>query len=328
MKKLIILIIIFSIFLTGCGKYSQNNIIRELENKYNKSNGYKVDGNLSITNNDEVYNYDVEVCFKKDDYYKVTLTNTSNNHTQIILKNNDGVYVLTPALNKSFKFQSDWPYNNSQIYLIDTLIKDIKNDKNRKFIHNKNQYTFKTKVNYPNNSKLVNQKIILDKNLKINKVIVYDKNGINNMTMIFKKIDYSPKFTKKEFSIDSIINNNETEEEAANLEDVIYPLFLPEGTKLSNEEKVKKNNGERVIMNYDGEKSFLLVEETTDVFDEFTVIPTLGEPFQLMDTLGIMTDNSLAWTSGGVDYYIVSDVMSQNELVEVAQSITGIVSMK
>ena len=330
MKKLIILIIIFSIFLTGCGKYSQNNIIRELENKYNKSNGYKVDGNLSITNNDEVYNYDVEVCFKKDDYYKVTLTNTSNNHTQIILKNNDGVYVLTPALNKSFKFQSEWPYNNSQIYLIDALIKDLKNDKNKKLIRNNNQYTFKTKVNYPNNSKLTNQKIMIDKKFNINKVIVYDNNGVDKMTMIFKKINYSPIFNKKEFSVDSIIDkkNNETTKETSNLEDVIYPLFLPEGTKLSNEEKVKKNNGERVIMNYDGEKSFLLVEETTDVFDEFTVIPTLGEPFQLMDTLGIMTDNSLAWTSGGVDYYIVSDVMSQNELVEVAQSITGIVSMK
>ena len=330
MKKLIILIIIFSIFLTGCGKYSQNNIIRELENKYNKSNGYKAIGNLSITNNDEVYNYDVEVCFKKDDYYKVTLTNTSNNHTQIILKNNDGVYVLTPALNKSFKFQSEWPYNNSQIYLIDALIKDLKNDKNKKLIRNKNQYTFKTKVNYPNNSKLTNQKIMIDKKFNINKVIVYDNNGVDKMTMIFKKINYSPIFNKKEFSVDSIIDkkNNETTKETSNLEDVIYPLFLPEGTKLSNEEKVKKNNGERVIMNYDGEKSFLLVEETTDVFDEFTVIPTLGEPFQLMDTLGIMTDNSLAWTSGGVDYYIVSDVMSQNELVEVAQSITGIVSMK
>ena len=47
-----------------------------------------------------------------------------------------------------------------------------------------------------------------------------------------------------------------------------------------------------------------------------------------MDTLGVMTDNSLSWTSGGIDFYLVSDVMSQDELIEVAQSITGIVSMK
>ena len=74
-------------------------------------------------------------------------------------------------------------------------------------------------------------------------------------------------------------------------------------------------------MSYDGDKSFLLVEETTDVMNEFTVIPTSGDMYQLMDTVGIVTDNSLSWTSNGVDYYLVSDVM-------VAESIVGIVSMK
>ena len=47
-----------------------------------------------------------------------------------------------------------------------------------------------------------------------------------------------------------------------------------------------------------------------------------------MDTLGVVTNNSLSWTSGGVDYYLVSDVLSQTEMIEVAQSISGIVSMK
>ena len=105
-------------------------------------------------------------------------------------------------------------------------------------------------------------------------------------------------------------------------------LYVPDGTKLVNEDKIKKENGERVIMDYDGDKSFLLVEETSDVFNEFTVIPTIGEPYLVMDTLGVMGENSLSWSSNGIDYYLVSDVMNQNELIEVAQSIGGIVSMK
>ena len=103
---------------------------------------------------------------------------------------------------------------------------------------------------------------------------------------------------------------------------------MPNGTKLVNEDKIDKDDGKRVIMNYDGDKSFLLVEETSDIYSDFTVIPTMGEPYLLMDTLGVVTNNSLSWTSGGIDYYLVSDVMSQNELIEVAQSISGIVSMK
>ena len=105
-------------------------------------------------------------------------------------------------------------------------------------------------------------------------------------------------------------------------------MFLPNGTKLVDEEKIDKSNGQRVIMSYDGEKSFLLVEETAEVFNDFTVVPTSGEPFMLMDTFGVMTDNSISWTSGGVDYYIVSDVMSGEELVEIAQSITGVIAIK
>ncbi len=331
MKRIILVLLMFCIVLTGCGKLSQKDIVKEFSGKFDDCSGYKITGNLEINNNDETYNYDVEVSYQKKDYYKVNLTNVSNNHTQIILKNDDGVFIVTPSLNKSFKFQSDWPYKNSQIYLLDALVNDIKNDDDRKFEIKDNKYIFETKVNYPNNSSLVKQEIIMNKSLKLKRVSVYDKDGAVSMKMTFDKIDYSPKFAKDYFDIDKIIDKKNVEEEVketANLEDVIYPLFLPSGTKLVDEERVKKDDGERVIMTYDGDKSFVLVEETIDVFNEFTVIPSAGEPFQLMDTLGVMTSNSLSWSSAGVEYYLASDVMTNAEMVEVAQSITGIVSMK
>jgi outer membrane lipoprotein-sorting protein len=325
MKKIILLVLVFCLVLTGCSKNNEENIIKSLEKKINK--GYKLSGSLNVVNNDENYDYDVEV-YNKDDYYKVVLTNKSNDHTQVILKNKDGVYVLTPALNKSFKFQSDWPNGNSQIYLLDTLINDIKEDTKSKFINSDDKYVFKSKVRYVNNTKLDYQKVVIGKDLDLEKVIVYDKDGVEVMTMLFDKIDYSYKFKKDDFSLDEIINNNEEVSETSSLDDIIYPLYIPSGTKLVNEDKIKKDNGERVIMNYDGDKSFTLVEETSDVFDEFTIIPTSGEPFFLMDNLGVITPNSLSWTSGGIDYYLVSEVMSQSEMMEVAQSISGIVSMK
>ena len=81
-------------------------------------------------------------------------------------------------------------------------------------------------------------------------------------------------------------------------------------------------------MTYDGEKNFLLVEETMDVFNDLTIIPSSGEPFQLMDTIGVINDNSLSWFSGGMEYYLVSEVMDQDELIEIAQSIVGVSSVK
>ena len=322
MKKIIILMCCVFL-LCGCGKIDKKDVLDELEKNINNKIGYKLDGTLEILNNDEVYVYDISVGHKKDDYYKVVLTNQSNNHSQVILKNDDGVFILTPSLNKSFKFQSDWPYNNSQIYLLDKVLDDINNDSEYKFKKTDKGYEIITKVNYPNNKNLVKEKIVLDDKYNIKKIYVYDSDDLICMKMVFNDIDYSPKFSNDYFEIDEVMSTFEVEEvkETSIFEDTMYPLFIPDGTKLTNEERIKTDFGERVILTFEGDKSFLLVEETASVEEEFTIIPTFGEPYQLMDTLGVMTDTSLSWTSNGVEYYLISEVMSKDELVEVAQSI-------
>lgn len=330
-KYLVIILLFICLFISGCSKDSDKSVIRNINDLFNKSKGYYLSGNLSIFNNDDNYTYDVDVYYKKDDYYKVILTNKMNSHTQIILKNDDGVYVLTPALNKSFKFQSDWPNDNSQIYLLDSLLRDISNDDEYKFNKSEDVYEFITKVNYPNNSKYVSQKITFNSKFKLKGVEVYNNDDVKVMELSVDKINLSYKFDDNCFDLDSFITANgitEDTSEMSSLDDIIYPLYLPAGTKLVEESRIDKDNGERVIMTYDGEKSFLLVEETLDVFDEFTVIPTMGEPYQLLDTLGVMTDNSLSWVSGNTEYYLVSDVMSVSELLEVAESIVAVPALK
>ena len=310
-------------FLCGCGKIDDKDVVKELEKNITNKVGYKLEGTLEILNNDEVYVYDISVGHKKDDYYKVVLTNQSNNHSQVILKNDDGVFILTPSLNKSFKFQSDWPYNNSQIYLLDKVLDDINNDAEYKFKKTDKGFEIINKVNYPNNKNLVKEKIVLDDKYNIKKIYVYDADDLICMKMVFDDIDYSPKFSNDYFEIDEIMSTFEIEEikETSIFEETMYPLFIPDGTKLTNEERIKTDFGERVILTFEGDKSFLLVEETASVEEEFTIIPTFGEPYQLMDTLGVMTDTSLSWTSNGVEYYLISEVMEKDELIEVAQSI-------
>lgn len=329
MKKIIILLLTL-VMLTGCGN-NNSNIVNKFNKKIKNLDSYYLSGDLELRNNDEVYNYEVEVSYENKKYYKVSLKNKANDSTQIILKNDDGVFILTPSLNRSFKFQSDWPYNNSQIYLLKALSRDIIEDSDYKFKEDKKYYSIYTKVNYPNNKDLVRQKIVLNKKLNLVKVVVYNKDDVPEMDFKVKKIDYSPSFKKNYFDINTIMNTfNENIEvkETMTLEDTIYPLSLPAGTTLSNEEKIKKNNGERILMTFEGEKPFLLVEETANREDEFTVIPTNGVPYQLMDTLGVMTDNSLNWSSNGIEYYIVSDVLSNEELVNIAESIYALPTMK
>jgi len=207
MKK-IFLLFIMVLLVSGCSKVNKESVVKNFTKKVNTADSYFLSGDLELRNNDEIYNYAVEVSYEKKSFYKVSLKNKSNNATQIILKNEDGVYILTPSLNRSFKFQSDWPYNNSQIYLLSALVNDMKNDSNIKFKNENGNYTLTTKVNYPNNKDLVSQKIIMSDKLKLKKVTVYDKENIPSMEFKIKKIDYSPSFKKNYFKNFLFIKRN------------------------------------------------------------------------------------------------------------------------
>ena len=333
MKKISLLLLLSLLVVTGCSKNSEQNVLKNMSKDINNSKGYILTGKLEVVNNDDTYNYQVTSAYKKGDYYRISLKNTANDHEQIILKNDEGVYVLTPSLKKSFKIQSDWPYNNSQVYLLQSIIQDIENDNKATMEKDKNNYIFTSTVNYPNNRNLIKQKVTVDNKLTVKKVEVLNDNDIPKITLNVKSIDKSPKFGKNYFEIEDIMSTFEDTDtkdtkQTSSIDDIIYPLVVPEGTKLKSEEKLTKTGGERVILTFEGEKPFLLVEETAKQEDELTIIPTIGEPYMFMDTIGALSDNSLTWSSGNMEYYLVSDVMNQEELVEIASSINVLPTMK
>ena len=335
-KYLFLFLLVLCLFLVGCGKNNSKNIKEDFINKVNNLKSYQLNGKLEVVNNDDVFNYDVGVSYKDGDFYRVSLKNISNNHEQIILRNDDGVYVVTPSLNKSFKFQSDWPYNNSQAYLLKNISNDLLSDESSEVVENEDGYVISSKVNFPNNGSLVKQKVTISKDLDLKKVEILNKDGISLMTFSADKINYKPSYDESYFEINSIINTTEENETKGNensstvstIDDIIYPLYIPTGTTLTGEEKVSKTNGERVILTFGGDKPFTLVEETTNKESEFTVIPTYGEPYMLIDTVAALSNNSINWVSNGIEYYIVSDVLNQNELIEVAKSVNVISVLK
>ena len=362
--------------ISGCGKNSESDVIKDLTKKINDSKAYYVDGTLEIVNNEDVYTYNVNVSYKEKDNYKVSLVNTVNNHEQIILRNSDGVYVVTPRINKSFKFQSDWPYNNSQVYLLGPLLDDIANDANRTFEKVNDGSKIIVAANYPNNSKLVKQEILLDKSNNIKKVTVFDNNGTAQITMKFNKIDLNSKFNDNYFDLKQIIdikedntdnttnrennsdenknttdnkvednsttennntnvnenkNTNENKNEdkkssetkqTSSIEDVIYPMYIPANTYLSNKEKVSKDDGERLILTFDGDNPFMLIEETVTYEKEHLIVPTYGELEVMASTVAIVNDNSVNWIDNNIEYYVVSDKLSKSELLNIARSIS------
>ena len=355
MKKYLFLFMFMVLFLTGCGEKTLEDVTGDFTKSVENSKSYKLNGTMEISSGEEIFTYSLDTYFLKDDYYKVVLVNQTNNHEQIILKNTEGLYVVTPSLNKSFKFDSVWPENSSQAYLLQNLVNDIKNDSNVTLETTDDNYIIKSTVNYPNNEELVYQKIYFDKDMNISKVEVYNSEDVVKISVNFKSVDLKAKLSEDDFVLDDLIdtestedntqsNNTDTNEECtdetckeennttcegencdeqtnATLDSIIYPLYIPSNTYLSSSETVSTETGERVILTFSGDKNFVIVEETASVSNEFEVIPVFGDPLMLNATVGALSSNSISWHADNISYYLVSSDLTTNEMVSVAKSL-------
>lgn len=337
MKKILLLTLFMLLTLTGCGEYKLEDAVKEFSKDVENSKSYKLNGTMEISSGEEIFTYNIDTYFLKDDYYKVILVNQTNNHEQVILKNKDGLYVVTPSLNKSFKFDSVWPENSSQAYLLQNLVEDVKGDSKASLEKTDNGYIIKSTVNYPNNEDLSYQKIYFDDKMNINKVEVYNSEDIVKIKVTFKSVDLKAKLDEDDFLLDDLIdteiNNEENNTEgecnegtcedktSATLDSIIYPLYIPSNTHLSSSENIETETGERVILTFSGEKNFVIVEEVASASNEFEVIPVFGDPLMLNESVGALSSNSISWHANNISYYLVSSDLSTNELISVAESL-------
>ena len=226
--------------------------------------------------------------------------------------------VLTPSIGKSFKFQSDWPYNNSQVYLLQTLLNDINNGEYT-YKESNEGYTFTTNVTYSNDRNLIKQDINFGKDYLIKSVYVYDKNESIKMKMIFNNVDMNKNYDNSYFTLEENMKTDKTEETTASLNDVVYPMYVPSDTYLTKKEIVDVASGKRVILTFTGQKPFTFVQENISLTDVTILID--GDFVLLNDVIGNVTDNEVSWISNGIEYYITSDVLTQNEMIEIAKSV-------
>ena len=96
---------------------------------------------------------------------------------------------------------------------------------------------------------------------------------------------------------------------------------MPSNTYLKGSDTVNNESTQRVILTFAGDKNFALVEESAKALSKFEVIPVYGDPLMLNDTVAALGTNSMSWTSNGMNYYLVSNDMTSDELVSVASSL-------
>jgi outer membrane lipoprotein-sorting protein len=334
-----------AMLLAACGGAKDAaGVVTDLEKLTGKLDSYHAVGTLKVNTGQQPQEYGAEVCYQNPSYYRIALTNKEKDITQIVLRNDDGVFVLTPHLNKSFRFQSDWPKNQGQAYLFETLVQSIVNDEERQFTTENDSYVFDVMANYQNAS-LVRQKIWLSKkDLSPQRVVVTDADANDMVTVEFSEFKFGHQFDKDYFdmqrnmtslSISSVpVAADEGEgketakgkDEAAKQFGIIYPSYLPEGVSEKSVTEQKNGDNNAIVLRFTGDYNFTIIESPEKIAQTVSSMTGTIVDVEIGSTIGVMLGGemkTLMWTADGVDFRLMSGDMTSEEMVKVAQSMIG-----
>ena len=317
--------------LTGCREMSESDVVSRLSSNLDESTSYLATGIMEVESEGQIHTYHVEVGFAQPEYFRVTMRNEATGNEQVILKNNEGVFVLTPALNKQFKFQSEWPLTSSQVYLYQSLLTDILSAETTVFEVLDDHYVFTIGADYQGNGQLVEQVMHFDReHLTPSLIEVRDAEGVPRLSMQFNSFEWNHEVGDDFFVAESIMElaqdvmGEGVVVSVANVEAaLLYPTYVPEGSDLIDKTTLATTHGERVIMTFAGDHEFTIIQESARVREVFAPEVMTGEPVMVNGTVAAITDNTLTWQRNGVEFFLVSNTLDRDQIVAVAASITA-----
>ena len=320
MKKILICVL-FLFCLTSCDKEDKTDYKKELIEHSSKITKYSLDAQMQVVKQEGNIVFDVKVDYLQPNYYKVRLQNKANNNVQVILKNNDGVFVITPALNKQFQFNSDWPLNSSHAYLYQSIVKDITNDPESSFTLNEDTYTITSKVDTKTNAKLKTQKTTFDKkthNLVSN--VIYDSTQTPVITVDFKSFKTDPNLKASDFNADVVNNTVKLEMSEGTLKAELsecVPTFLPEGYTLSKS-IIKEQYTLYTYKNNDSVYTISTI--VTEESDILTVSREFSDIILLDFGIGFINEKSVSFFQDNLFVTIYNDNFNLEETTMIANS--------
>lgn len=266
------------LLLAACGQKDASAVVKDLDHKMSKLQSYEGIGTMTLYSGQQPLEYQVEVRYQDPSYYRIQLTNTKKDIKQIVLRNDEGVFVLTPSLKKSFRFQSDWPDNQGQVYLYQTLIHSILQDNSRQFLTEGDSYVFEVAANYQTDA-LVKQKIWLDKgDYKPQQVQVTDSEARVVVEMKFTQFEFNKKFDKDAFDMQANMTASANIDPTPLQEDADEAVKDEKSKTPSKEEQDSEDNDKK-----DNDKGSKDTQGEPDAAtntkptDESTTEPTVGD---------------------------------------------------
>ena len=193
----------------------------------------------------------------------------------------------------------------------------------------KNKYVFEVATRNNQKNVMPYQVITVDKKTMLPlEVSVLNEAKEEQVHITFKTVKLNVKHDAKDFAVEQFPKAQDNEEKAgAEIDDKTfqthYPIIKWEGTKQTDEKVVKENGVERVILTYEGDKAFTLMQQPAMIEQSVVSVFSSGDPAELGFTIGAITDHSLTWEMDGVSFFLASTKLSREEMLAVAASMSA-----
>lgn len=317
--KIIIAIVIVTIIGTCAWMGNRTSFTKNWNQHMEQLNAYSLKGKMELRRGQEYQKYDLEVYYQKEhEQYKVVLNDLTLNQSQSIVRNKDGVFVMTPQLNQIFKFQGSWPNNTQKPYLIqtiDVLLKDAKVTKDKKEI------IAECDVDYPSHKQYKHQKMIFDDQARIKSLIITNQNNEKELQIEFSRCEWNPKLDQSTFEIPESFDVKTSAFPQEQLP--LYPMEVF-GAKLDDVSYVDTVDGQKVMMNYVGDKSFTLVQSAVVPSDTTETVLMPGTLQDQYDLFGVEELFQFSAYYQGIEFRIYSEELTTSEMIKILNSVQGV----
>jgi outer membrane lipoprotein-sorting protein len=314
--------------VAGCGiTPSKHNMVSKLQSEANKldDQNYKSTAMMTVQMDNNSQTYYIETWFESPDVYLIKLGDANKHINQIIVHNKNGMFIVSPSLQKVFRFNGNWAQNQGHIYLYDQILQQIVDSKDLKMTKSGGQYTFTMPIT-PANDVVVKERVDIDSStLGPKKVVLIDKDNTEVVTLEFKSFEKNVKYTTSDFDPQKLIaansNPNDSKTTMANTEFGVIEPNQTFGATLASEDT---EDPESPLLRFTGENAFTLQEFRP-------VRGVLGLPqAEVVDLYGVPAvftgtkdTHQLIWVNNGIEFALTSSKLSLDQLKQVAISTMG-----
>ena len=328
LKKILISIVILLLIGLGVWKIFFNNesISDKIEDVTQNLNSYNIEANMELINGEEKRNFNVKVSYLKSenqDYFRVSLYDTNINQEQIMLRNKDGVYVLTPSLNQAYNFKSGWPLNSAKPYIYQSLLDVFKGNYDIQKLND--GFVVTSEIEFKHSPAYTKQEVKFTNELVPLWVNLYnDKNEVL-VKVTFTKVETNVSFEDDYFDVDKNMSTaRENIVSSSAKEEFELPLLLT-GSNLNinlKDNVTTKIDGEELhMLVYEGDSNFTVIQKVCSSYTELEMIDTDGELVMTINGFAILEDNKVSYVYNDIEIVIYGNDMSVNTYFEVANGI-------